>query len=38
MDLVQLVEDLEEGKFIQQTLESVLKHLEGRQLMCEVNK
>ena len=35
-DLVQLLEDLEGGKFIQQNLESLLRQEEGRQLLAEV--
>ena len=35
-DLVQLVEDLDGGKFIQQNIESLLRQEEGRQLLTEV--
>lgn len=34
-DLNRFLEDLEEGVFIQQTLESVLLNNDGKQLMCE---
>ena len=36
MDLVQLVNDLEEGKFIQQSVDTVLRQQEGKQLLAEV--
>lgn len=35
-DLNRFLEDLEEGVYIQQTLESVLLNGDGKQLMCEV--
>ena len=35
-DFVQLIEDLDGGKFIQQTVESLLRSEEGRQLLAEV--
>ena len=35
-DLVQLIEDLDGGKFIQQNIESLLRAEEGRQLLAEV--
>ncbi|KAL3869501.1 hypothetical protein ACJMK2_042174 [Sinanodonta woodiana] len=35
MDLIRFLEDLEEGIYIQQTLESVLLNDDGKQLMCE---
>ncbi|KAL3869567.1 hypothetical protein ACJMK2_042235 [Sinanodonta woodiana] len=34
-DLIRFLEDLEEGIYIQQTLESVLLNDDGKQLMCE---
>ena len=35
-DFVQLIEDLDGGKFIQQNVESLLRGEEGRQLLAEV--
>ena len=35
-DLVQLIEDLDGGKFIQQNTETLLRQEEGRQLLAEV--
>lgn len=35
VDLYRFLEDLEEGIYIQQTMESVLLNEDGRQLMCE---
>ena len=37
MDLVQLVNDLEDGKFIQQSVDTVLRQQEGKQLLTEVS-
>lgn len=34
-DLIRFLEDLDEGVFIQQTLESVLLNEDGKQLLCE---
>ena len=36
MDLIQLVNDLDEGKFIQQSVDTILRQQEGKQLLVEV--